>query len=124
MNLFDRTPFTDQKAVEWSSREEEFVKRAAFALIASLAVHDKKSGDARFEAFFPLIERAAVDERNFVRKAVNWALRQVGKRNLHLNRRAIEVAEQIARLDSKSARWIAADALKELTSPAVQEKVN
>jgi 3-methyladenine DNA glycosylase AlkD len=124
MNLFDRTPFTDQKAVEWSSREEEFVKRAAFALMASLAVHDKKSGDERFETFFPLIVQQAVDERNYVRKAVNWALRQIGKRNSRLNRRSIEVAEQIAQLDSKSARWIAADALKELTSPAVQGKVS
>jgi 3-methyladenine DNA glycosylase AlkD len=124
MNLFDRTPFADRKAVEWSSREEEFVKRAAFALMASLAVHDKKSGDERFEAFFPLIEHAAVDDRKTVRKAVNWALRQIGKRNPRLNRRAIEVAERIAQLDSKSARWIAADALKELTSPAVQEKVS
>jgi 3-methyladenine DNA glycosylase AlkD len=124
MNLFDRTPFTDQKAVEWSSREEEFVKRAAFALMASLAVHDKKSGDERFETFFPLIVQQAVDERNYVRKAVNWALRQIGKRNSRLNSRSIEVAEQIARLDSKSARWIAADALKELTSPAVQGKVS
>jgi len=123
MNLFDRTPFADRKAVEWSGREEQFVKRAAFALMASLAVHDKKAGDERFEAFIPLIVRESVDERNYVRKAVNWALRQIGKRNQRLNHRAVEVAQQIALLDSKSARWIATDALKELTSDKVLGKL-
>lgn len=123
-NLFDRTPFASQKAVEWSGRSEEFVKRAGFVLMAGLAVHDKKAADEQFEGFLPLIVREAVDERNFVKKAVNWALRGIGKRNRDLNTRALETAREIAQLDSKTARWIAADALRELSSTKIQEKVN
>jgi 3-methyladenine DNA glycosylase AlkD len=123
-NLFDRTPFAYQKAVEWSGRGEEFVKRAGFVLMAGLAVHDKKAGDEQFESFLPLIVREAVDERNFVKKAVNWALRGIGKRNRNLNTHALETAREIAQLDSKTARWIAADALRELSSAKIQEKVN
>jgi len=122
-NLFDRTPFAYDKATEWSAREAEFVRRAAFSLMASLAVHDKKAEDGRFEAFFPLIVGASTDERNYVRKAVNWALRQVGKRSRRLNAEAIEVAREISKIDSKAARWIAADALKELTSDKIRAKV-
>jgi 3-methyladenine DNA glycosylase AlkD len=122
-NLFDRTPYAYQKAVEWSGRSEEFVKRAGFVLMASLALHDKKAGDAQFEQFFPLIAREATDERNFVKKAVNWALRGIGKRGRRLNLLAVETAGQIAQLDSKSARWIASDALRELTSEKVQNKL-
>ncbi len=122
-NLFDRTPHAYRKAVEWSGRELEFVKRAGFVLMAALAVHDKKAGDERFEAFFSLILREATDERNFVKKAVNWALRQIGKRNRHLNARAIALAQQVSELDSRTARWIAADALSELTSEKVMNKV-
>lgn len=124
ISLFRQTPFAYQKVDEWSSREEEFVKRAAFALLAILAVHDKKAGDERFIGFLPLIQRAATDERNFVKKAVNWALRQIGKRNRHLNRAAIQAAQELQQLESKSARWIAADALRELTSEKVQQKLN
>ena len=124
ISLFRETPFAYQKVDEWSSREEEFVKRAAFALLATLAVHDKKAGDERFIGFLPLIQRAATDERNFVKKAVNWALRQIGKRNRHLNRAAIQAAQELQQLESKSARWIAADALRELTSEKVQQKLN
>lgn len=113
-NLFDRTPFAHAKAVEWSARKEEFVKRAGFVLMAALAVHDKKSPDSRFGKYLPLIEREAGDERNFVKKAVNWALRQIGKRNASLRAAAIETARQIRAIDSPTARWIAADALKEL----------
>ena len=113
-NLFDQTPFAYQKAVEWSGRREEFVKRAAFALMAALAVHDKQAGDEAFAKFLPLIVREATDERNFVKKAVNWALRGIGKRNRNLSRLAVQTARKIHRIDSKTARWIASDALREL----------
>ncbi|MFH1560556.1 MAG: DNA alkylation repair protein [Chloroflexota bacterium] len=122
-NLFDRTAFAYQKAVEWSAREEEFVKRAGFVLMAALAVHDKKASDEQFLQFLPLIQREATDDRNFVRKAVNWALRQIGKRNLSLNQRAVETARAIQEMDSRSARWIASDAIRELTSEAVQKRL-
>jgi 3-methyladenine DNA glycosylase AlkD len=121
-NLFDRTPFAYKKCREWSGRREEFVKRAAFSMIAWLAVHDKKADNKRFEQFFPIIKRESTDERNFVRKAVNWALRNIGKRNITLNKRAIEVAEEIEKLDSKSARWIAKDALRELKGEKIQKR--
>jgi 3-methyladenine DNA glycosylase AlkD len=113
-NLFDRTPYAHVKVRAWSGRKEEFVKRAAFALMAALAVHDQQSGDDTFRAFLPLCEREAGDGRNFVKKAVNWALRQVGKRTAPLRAAAIATAERIAAQDSPSARWIAADALREL----------
>ena len=123
LHLFRRTPFAHGKAIEWTARDEEFVKRAGFALMACLAVHDKRAGDRQFERFLPIIEREATDDRNFVRKAVNWALRQIGKRNLGLNRKAIERAERIRALDSRAARWIAADALRELRGDAVQKRL-
>jgi 3-methyladenine DNA glycosylase AlkD len=123
MNLFDKTPFAWKKAVEWSGREEEFVKRAGFALMAVLAVHDKKAQDSDFAGLFPLIKKWSTDERNFVRKAVNWALRQVGKRNAFLNKKAIAAGREIAGIDSKAARWIAKDALKELQGSAVQRRL-
>lgn len=122
-NLFDRTPFAYQKAQEWSSRNEEFPKRAGFVLMASLAVHDKKAQDSQFEAFLPLILKESVDQRNFVKKAINWALRGIGKRNLNLNQKAIQAAHTMQKIDSKAARWIASDALRELNSEAVQEKL-
>ena len=123
LNLFRKTPFAHRKCREWSSRREEFVKRSGFTLMACLAVHDKGAPDGAFLAFLPLIQREAVDERNFVKKAVNWALRQIGKRNRRLNRAAIKAGEAIQRLDSRSARWIAADALRELRSQAVQRRL-
>ena len=113
-NLFDKTPYAYQKALEWCQREPEYVRRAGFVLMAELAVHDKQASDDQFLPFFPLIKQYAVDERNFVKKAVNWALRQMGKRNSHLRAVAIQWAEQIKHLDSKAARWIARDALNEL----------
>lgn len=122
-NLFAKTRFAHQKAAEWSSRKEEFVKRAGFALMAALAVHDKDTPDAKFLIFLPLIKLRSSDERNFVKKAVNWALRQIGKRNRRLNRSAIKTAREIRELDSKAAKWIAADALRELTSADVQRKL-
>jgi 3-methyladenine DNA glycosylase AlkD len=121
--LFSRTAFAHKKALEWSSRESEFVKRAGFSLMAALTVHDKKSGDDAFLKFLPAIKRESADERNYVRKAVNWALRQIGKRNLSLNKAAIKVAKDIQKIDSKSARWIAADALRELRSEAVRKRL-
>ncbi len=122
-NLFDKTPFAHQKALEWSGRKEEFVRRAAFTLMAALAVHDKGASDAEFTSFFGAIEKGSTDQRNFVKKSVNWALRQIGKRNLNLNRAAAEVAERISKMDSPSARWVASDAIRELRSEAVQKKL-
>ena len=116
MNLFDKTPLAFKKALEWSKRNEEFVKRAGFALMASIAVHDRSAGDNEFRKFLAAIVRESNDERNFVRKAVNWALRQIGKRNRALNKTAIRTAKQISKLDSKAAKWIAKEAIRELTS--------
>jgi 3-methyladenine DNA glycosylase AlkD len=112
-----------RKIDAWSRRREEFVKRAAFSLAAYLSYKDKQAPDARFERFLRVIEREADDERNFVRKAVNWALRNIGKRNMRLNRAAIRAAERIRRRNSRAARWIAADALRELRSAAVQSRL-
>ena len=122
-NLFWQTPFASSKAIEWSKDKREFVKRAGFALMAALAWHDETAPDSRFEKFFPVIIRGSVDERNLVKKAVNWALRQIGKRNGSLNKEAINVAREIQKLESKSARWIAADALRELSGEFVQKRL-
>jgi 3-methyladenine DNA glycosylase AlkD len=111
------------KIYEWSSRRAEFEKRAAFSLAAYLSYKDKSAQDAQFERFLSIIEREAHDERNFVRKAVNWALRNIGKRDLYLNKAAILCAERIRQQDSRAARWIAADALRELKSDAVQKRL-
>ncbi|MBD3208440.1 MAG: DNA alkylation repair protein [Candidatus Nealsonbacteria bacterium] len=123
-NLFDKTPYAYKKAREWSRRGEEFVKRAGFVLMAVLSVHDKNAENKKFEQFLPLIKKHSSDERNFVKKAVNWSLRQIGKRNLSLNKKAIQVAKEIAEIDSKSARWIARDTLRELTSERVKKRFN
>lgn len=123
IHLFRKTPYNYRKAFEWVERENVFEKRAGFALMAALAVHDKKAGNEKFEAFLPLIKEKATDERNFVKKAVSWALRQIGKRNKALNAAAIETAEEIKGLDSKAARWIANDAIRELTSEKVQRRL-
>lgn len=122
-NLLDRTPHTFRKAMAWSGRRSEFVRRAGFATMACAAVHRKDVGDEPFDAFLPVIVGASTDERNYVKKAVNWALRQIGKRDAGLNKRAIATARKISGLDSRAARWIAADALRELTSPAVQDRL-
>ncbi|HOI40774.1 MAG TPA: DNA alkylation repair protein [Methanobacterium sp.] len=124
MKLFHKTPFAYKKVFEWSLREEMFVKRAAFTLIAVLAVHDKKAPDTNFEQFFPIIIRESTDNRICVKKAVNWALRQIGKRNLNLNKKAIELAEEILKIDSKSAKWIAKDAIRELKSDKIQARLS
>lgn len=112
-----------KKAYAWTSRKAEFEKRAGFALAAYLAIHDKQAPDAAYRKFFPMIEREARDDRNFVRKAVNWALRNIGKRNLRLNREAIACAERIRANAVGAARWIAGDALRELKSDAVQNRL-
>jgi 3-methyladenine DNA glycosylase AlkD len=121
--LYAHTKFAWKKAEEWSRRSEEFEKRAAFSLVAYLSYKDKEAPDARFVQFLRVIEREAHDERNFVKKAVNWTLRNIGKRNVRLNREAIRAAEGIRRQDSRAARWIAADALRELKSDAVQKRL-
>lgn len=121
--LFDRTTFAEAKAIEWSRREEEFVKRAGFVLMAALAVHDREARDKSFLAFLRRIHSESRDDRNFVKKAVNWALRQIGKRNIRLNRKAIAAAKKIQRLDSSSAKWIASDALRELSGETVQRRL-
>jgi len=122
-NLFRKTEFAHEKAAEWCTREEEFVRRAGFAMMAALAVHDRAAPDSRFTPCLKAIRAGATDERKYVKKAVNWALRQIGKRTRTLNKRAIAAAVRIAALDSKAARWIAADALRELKSDDVQERL-
>jgi 3-methyladenine DNA glycosylase AlkD len=122
--LFCRTPFAYEKAVEWAGKDPEFVKRAGFSLIAYLAVHDKRAPDEKLAEFLPLIEKHADDNRNFVKKAVNWSLRQIGKRSIELNALAIDAAERIKQQGSRSARWIAADALRELTSDAIRQRLD
>ena len=122
-NLFDKTPFAYDKAVEWSKRGEEFVKRAGFVLMGELAAHDKNASDESFMHFFAAIERGSEDERNFVKKAANWALGQIGKKDLKLNRVALKAARRIAGKESRSSRWVAADAIRELTSESVMEKL-
>jgi len=122
-DLFDRTPFAHAKALEWAGREEEFVKRAGYVLMAELAVHDKKAPDASFIEFFESIEVGSMDQRNFVKKSVNWAIRQIGKRNLKLNGAALKLAKRIAKKESPSAKWVASDAIRELTSKAVQRRL-
>lgn len=123
MNLFAKTPFAYDKVKEWSTRPDVFVKRAAFALIACLAWNDKKADNTALLEFLPIIKRESNDDRNFVKKSVNWALRQIGKRNLALNEVAIATSREIAAMPSKSARWIANDALRELTGEAVQTRL-
>ena len=114
MDLFPKTPYAVEKALEWAHREPEFERRAAFALMASLARRSQPYPDETYEPFFDLIKQYAFDDRNFVKKAVNWALRQIGKRNGHLLRRATEVAREVDEQGLPSARWIAKDALREL----------
>lgn len=122
-HLFCKTEFAYKKVFEWSASEEEFVKRGGIVLIAFLAVHDKNAPDEKIARFLAVLESKADDERNFIKKAVNWSLRQIGKRNLNLNKLAIETAEKIKLQNSKPARWIAADALRELKSEKVRERL-
>lgn len=123
-HLFDKTPFAYEKALEWSKREEEFQKRAGFSIVAWLAVHDKKKDDKWFENFLEIIKKESTDSRNYVKKAVNWALRQIGKRNWDMNKKTIKTAEQILKIDDKTAKWNARDAIKELAGEKVKLKLN
>lgn len=122
-HLFDRTPFAWEKARQWSASSREFVKRAGFALMASLVVHNKAVPGPRFLALLPLIEQGAHDERNFVKKAVNWALRCIGKRDPALNLAAIAVAKRLAMSKEASCRWVGKDALRELAGPKVRSRL-
>jgi 3-methyladenine DNA glycosylase AlkD len=122
-NLFALTPYAYSKALEWSCRDQEFVKRAGYVLMASLAVKDKKAQAERFEPFLQAILEGSVDQRNFVKKAVNWALRQIGKRDYIMNQKSIALARKIQKLNSPAAHWFAADALRELTGEPVQSKL-
>jgi 3-methyladenine DNA glycosylase AlkD len=124
LNLFWKTAFAYEKAEDWTASDREFVKRAGFVLIASLAVHDKKASDNKFDVFLSIIRREAADDRNYVRKAVNWALRQVGKRNTILKRKAVEAALELKEDESRSARWVGTDALRELSREVVRRRVN
>lgn len=124
LNLFCKTPLAWKKIIDWSMRDGEFVKRAAFAIIACLAWKDKKATDEDFVGLFSVIKCGAVDDRNFVKKAVNWALRNIGKRNMNLNRSAIALAKEVQLFDSKAAKWIASDTLRELESAAVQRRLS
>jgi 3-methyladenine DNA glycosylase AlkD len=122
-HLFDRTPFAWEKARQWSTSPSEFVKRAGFVLMACLALHDKAASDAQFLAFLPLIEQGAHDERNFVKKGVNWALRAIGRRNLALNAASLPVAKRLALSEEAACRWVGKDALRELASPKVRSRL-
>ncbi len=123
MNLFEKTRFAYDKALEWTKRDEEFVKRAGFVLMARLAVSDKKADDERFISFFPYLKEHSIDERNNVKKAISWAIRQIGKRNRNLHPKAIKLAEEVGELSSKAAKWIAADVLRELKSEKVIKRL-
>jgi 3-methyladenine DNA glycosylase AlkD len=122
-NLFVDTPYAHEKAIEWSESKKEFVKRAGFTMMAVVAVHDKDATDKDFDKFFERIKNESTDERNFVKKAVNWALRQIGKRNKSLNKKALTAAKEIEKMDSKSAKWIAKDAIRELTDPKIISRI-
>ena len=122
-HLFCRSPLAYAKVFEWSERDEEFIKRAGIVLAAWLAVHDKKASDGRIAEFLPVLERHADDDRNFVKKAVNWSLRQIGKRSQGLNKLAVEAAERIKKQNTRPAMWIASDAIRELTSEKVRERL-
>jgi len=123
MNLFDKSETAKSLIFTFANNKKEFVKRVAFALMAALAFHDKKEKDQYFLKFFSIIKKASVDERNFVKKAVNWALRQIGKRNKKLNKQAIKLAKEIQKIQHKSAKWIASNALSELTNQKVLRRI-
>ncbi|MCD8102614.1 MAG: DNA alkylation repair protein [Alistipes sp.] len=122
--VFRYSPYADRKIHEWARAEEEYVRRAAFALIAATAVSDKKAPDSLFEAYLPLILEAGEDDRNFVRKAVNWALRQIGKRSPGLWFKAIATAEELMVSRNKTSRWIGTDATRELTGEKVIRRLD
>ena len=114
---FQRTRFAETLPERWCRQPKEFVRRAGFVMMAAMAVHHKQMDDSTFEDFFPLIIEYSIDERNFVRKGVNWALRQIGKRNIRLHKKAIALSKEIQNIPSPTAKWIATDALRELNDP-------
>lgn len=120
MGLFVKSKYAVSKAIEWTARTREFEKRAGFTIIAAYCMADKESGNATFEQFFPIIKRECTDERLYVKKAVNWALRNIGKRNIDMKLRAISVTEEILEMDHKTATWIAKNAMKELSNEKVR----
>jgi 3-methyladenine DNA glycosylase AlkD len=122
-SLFDKTQYAWSKVYKWAESNKEFVKRGAFSLLAGLAVHDTDASDDQFLDCSSLIRKHAIDDRNYVKKAVNWALRNIGKRNRFLNRKMIQLSEEIVLIDSRSARWIARDALRELSSDKIQSRL-
>ena len=122
-HLFDRTPLAWEKVHQWADSPREFVKRGAFALMASLALHDKAAPDKSFLALLPVIEKGAHDQRNFVKKGVSWALRAIGRRNLALNAAALKVAKRLGLSDEASCRWVGKDALRELSTPKVHAQL-
>jgi len=122
-NLFCKTSYAEDKIFEWSKSKKEFIRRAAFSLIACLAVRDKKRRDEEFLIFFDLIKKYSTDERNFVKKSVNWSLRQIGKRSLFLNTKSIDLAKEILEISSTSAKWISKDAIRELTNPNTIKRI-
>ena len=123
LNLLDKVPLARENIFIWCDAEEEFVKRTAFSLIAVIAVHDKKASDDYFNKYYPIIKEASKDNRNIIKKSVNWALRSIGKRNINCNQRALNVAYDILKLDDKSSRWVANGAIRELESEKVQERL-
>lgn len=122
-HLFDRTPHAFRKIEQWSKKKHEFVKRAGFALLASIGVHDKETGDAPFAKCLPLIEKGAFDDRNYVKKGVSWALRVVGRRSTSLHAASVVIAKRLSQSDDKAARWVGRDALRELTSAKLKALV-
>jgi len=123
LNLFDKTEYTLQKIQEWSKRKEEFIKRAGFVLIAALAIHNKEAANQYFNQFYPLLIRESTDERIYVKKAISWALRSIGKRNHVLNKKAIKIAKEKKKKKNKTSQWIAAQTINELTSQKIQERI-
>jgi 3-methyladenine DNA glycosylase AlkD len=121
--LFDRTPHAFAKVEQWADLKDEFGRRASFALLASLALHDKRAGDISFIRCLPLVERAATDQRNFVKKGVSWALRSIGRRNIELNAEAVRLAKRLMASPEPAAKWVGRESLRELTDPKIVKKL-
>ena len=123
MNLFEKIPFIWDECINFANDEREFFRRTGFVIMARLAVSDKKASDKKFIAFFPLIKKFSTDERNMVKKAVNWALRQIGKRNLALHKEALKIAQEISQINNKTAKWISSDAIRELKNEKIISRI-
>ena len=123
MNLFDKTPLAWKKIIDWANREEEFVKRTAFSLLACLAWHDKKADDSKFIEYFPIIKKNVIDERNYVKKAISWSIRHIGKRNLKLYKESLKLANEIKKINSKTAKWIGSEVIRDLNSESTKKRL-